>query len=116
MAPHAFGKHRYLSRIPAVVSASLRACRYQPFEFNRVRGFYTAWNRAQRHKDSEISSKGTATPTRCEPRQKMRDAASWLRSLSSPLNVLYGEIGLKVPEIVGVGDPKQQICYQALAA
>ena len=33
-----------------------------------------------------------------------------------PLNVLYGEVGLKLPEIVGVGDPKQQIDYQILAA
>lgn len=31
------------------------------------------------------------------------------------LNVLYGEVGLKVPENVGVGDPKQQICFRVLA-
>lgn len=32
------------------------------------------------------------------------------------LNVLYSEVGLKGSEIVGVGDPRLQICYQALAA
>ncbi len=32
------------------------------------------------------------------------------------LNVLLGEVGLKVPEIVGVGGPTQQFCNQALAA
>ena len=30
---------------------------------------------------------------------------------SPAINVLMSEVGLKVPEIVGVGDPKQQICY-----
>jgi hypothetical protein len=35
---------------------------------------------------------------------------------SPAINVLMFEVGLKVPEIVGVGDPKQQICYQALAS
>jgi hypothetical protein len=33
-----------------------------------------------------------------------------------PLNVLLGEVGLKVPEIVGVGGPKQHFCNHALAA
>jgi hypothetical protein len=32
------------------------------------------------------------------------------------LNVLYGEVGLKLPEIVGVGGPTQQICHHTLAA
>jgi hypothetical protein len=34
---------------------------------------------------------------------------------SPSVNVLRSEVGRKVPEIVGVGDPKQQICHQALA-
>jgi hypothetical protein len=32
-----------------------------------------------------------------------------------PPNVLHREVRIKVSEIVGVRDPKQQICYQALA-
>jgi hypothetical protein len=39
-----------------------------------------------------------------------------VRVVGSPaINVLMSEVGLQVPEIVGVGDSKQQICYQALA-
>jgi adenosyl cobinamide kinase/adenosyl cobinamide phosphate guanylyltransferase len=32
------------------------------------------------------------------------------------LNVLYSDVGFMGSEIVGVGDPKQQISYRALAA
>jgi hypothetical protein len=35
---------------------------------------------------------------------------------SIALNVLLSEVGLKVPENVGVGGPTQQFCYQSLEA